>query len=101
MDRWKWGSRDTPPDQLGWNEVHPGLLEQIQDDSPTLLQVIQTAGACHGQDIAAFLGIRLLEMHRVLKSTRSIYLHCDQSANAYIRMAIWTPSSGRGTSVTR
>ena len=27
-------------------------------------------------------------MHRILKTTRSLYLHCDHTANAYIRMAM-------------
>ena len=35
-----------------------------------------------------FLGIRLLEMRRVLKPTGSLYLHCGQTANAYIRLAL-------------
>jgi DNA modification methylase len=31
---------------------------------------------------------RVIEMHRVLKSTGSIFLHCDWHANAYIRVHI-------------
>ena len=31
---------------------------------------------------------RVVEMHRVLKDTGSIYLHCDHHANAYIRVMI-------------
>ena len=56
-----------------------------------LFEVIEAAGACHGQDIAAFLcflSVRLLEMRRVLKPTGSIYLHCDHTANSYIRMVM-------------
>ena len=40
--------------------------------------------------MAAFLvwmGIRLLEMKRVLKPTGSIYLHCDHTAGAYLKGA--------------
>ena len=33
-----------------------------------------------------FMGRRLAEMHRVLKPTGSIYLHCDPHANAYLRI---------------
>ena len=32
--------------------------------------------------------MRLLECHRLLKPTGSIYLHCDHTANGYIRMAM-------------
>ena len=34
------------------------------------------------------MAIRLIEMHRVLKPTGSIYLHCDHSANSYLRMTM-------------
>ena len=33
---------------------------------------------------AMFMGPRLAELHRVLKSTGSIYLHCDPHANHYL-----------------
>ncbi|MBF2754105.1 MAG: site-specific DNA-methyltransferase [Gammaproteobacteria bacterium AqS3] len=37
-----------------------------------------------------FLGIRITEMHRILKPTGSLYLHCDQTANSYIRLLLDT-----------
>ncbi|MDR1182710.1 MAG: site-specific DNA-methyltransferase [Bacteroidales bacterium] len=36
----------------------------------------------------AWLKERVIEMHRVLKSTGSIFLHCDWHADAYIRVEI-------------
>ena len=33
-----------------------------------------------------WLGVRLLEMHRILKPTGSIYLHCDSTAGHYIKL---------------
>lgn len=91
VDNWKWGDTGVLPDQWAWNEVHPVWLEQIKDDNPALHAVIEASRVCHGDDIAAFLcflSVRLLEMHRILKSTGSIYLHCDHTANGYIRMAM-------------
>ena len=32
------------------------------------------------------MDIRLLELHRVLKSTGSIYLHCDSTASHYLKL---------------
>jgi adenine specific DNA methylase Mod len=32
------------------------------------------------------MAIRLIELHRVLKSTGSIYLHCDPTAGDYLRI---------------
>lgn len=36
----------------------------------------------------AWLKERVMEMHRILKPTGSIFLHCDWHANAYIRVDI-------------
>ena len=91
VDNWRWGNTGKLPDQWAWNEVHPIWLDEIRDENRALFEVIEAAGHCHGPDIAAFLcflSVRLLEMHRVLKPTGSLYLHCDHTANAYIRMAL-------------
>ena len=40
------------------------------------------------QSYLSFIKERLLEMHRVLKSTGSIFLHCDTSSSHYIRMIL-------------
>ena len=91
VDKWRWGDTGILPDQWKWNEVHPIWLDQIKDKNTALYEVIKATGECHGEDIAAFLcflSVRLLEMHRVLKPTGSIYLHCDHTANAYIRMCM-------------
>ena len=97
VDNWKWRDTDDTsdnnelPDQWKWNEVHPKWLEEIKDEHLELYQVIESTKIVQGEDTAAFLcflSVRLLEMHRVLKDTGSIYLHCDHTANAYIRMAM-------------
>ena len=91
VDKWKWGDTGILPDQWKWNEVHPIWLDEIKDQNQALHEVIQATRQCHGEDIAAFLcflSVRLLEMKRVLKDTGSIYLHCDHTANAYIRMCM-------------
>ena len=95
VDNWKWGDTGILPDQWKWNEVHPKWLEEIKDDHPALYKAIDAARDCQGDDTAAFLcflSVRLLEMHRVLKPTGSIYLHCDPTASHYIKTcmdAIW------------
>ncbi len=91
VDNWKWGDTDILPDQWKWNEVHPKWLEEIKDNHIELYHAIDAAKHCQGEDTAAFLcflSVRLLEMHRVLKNTGSIFLHCDHTANSYIRMAM-------------
>jgi len=44
----------------------------------------------------AWLKERVQEMHRVLKPTGSIFLHCDWHANAYIRVLILDKVFGEG-----
>ena len=93
-DAWRW--EDDPsmvdrPDQWLWQPVHRIWLDQIKDENPALFSVIEATRLTQDDDTAAFLcflGVRLLAMHRVLKPTGSIYLHCDHSANAYIRMVM-------------
>ena len=97
-DAWRW--EDDPsmakaasqrPDQWLWQPVHRIWLDQIKDENPALFQVIEATRLTQDDDTAAFLcflGVRLMEMHRVLKSTGSIYLHCDHTANGYIRMVM-------------
>ena len=101
VDNWRWGDTRSLPDQWKWNEVHPRWLEEIKDDHPALFQAIESAKLCQDEDTAAFLcflSVRLLEMHRILKPTGSIYLHCDPTASHYIKTcmdAIWGKTNFR------
>ena len=52
----------------------------------------------------AFMGPRLAEMHRVLKDTGSIYLHCDPTASHYLKGvmdAIWDQGNQRNNDLFR
>ena len=76
-DRWKWD-----------RDVHPDWVDAIQDDWPAVWQVIQAARVAYGLDMAAFLcwlGVRLTEMHRILKDDGTIYLHIDHTAHAWTK----------------
>ena len=91
VDNWKWGDTGILPDQWKWNEVHPKWLEEIKDNHTELYHAIDAAKHCQGEDTAAFLcflSVRLIEMHRILKPTGSIYLHCDPTASHYIKMCM-------------
>ena len=71
MDNWKWGDTGILPDQWAWNEVHPRWLDEIKDSNPALAEVIEATRVCHDEGTAAFpcfLSVRLLEMHRILKT---------------------------------
>ena len=65
-------------------EAHPGL----------------PATAAATNDMLAYLAMmapRLVELHRVLKPTGSLYLHCDPTASHYLKVLL-DAVFGRGTS---
>ena len=60
----------------------------IADEHPALYQTLVTAGLTHGKGMQSYLcmmAVRLLELHRVLKPTGSLYLHCDPTASHYLK----------------
>ena len=62
---------------------------EIAEREPPLYAVIDAAGQAHGRGMKSYLimmGVRLLEMRRVLKDTGSLYLHCDDAASHYLKM---------------
>ena len=78
-DRWSW-DRD-----IGG---HDDWVDSIKDDWPAVWQVIEAAKLASGDDMAAFLcwlGVRLMEMHRILRDDGSIYLHIDHTAHAWVK----------------
>ena len=61
---------------------------EVADRNPALYKVIDAAGEAHGKPMKAYLimmGARLLEMQRILKQTGSIWLHCDDTAGAWLK----------------
>ncbi|MDE2761540.1 MAG: DNA methyltransferase [Gemmatimonadota bacterium] len=65
-------------------------LGEIADREPGLWKVVEAAGV-HSDGMKSYLvmmAVRLLELRRVLKPTGSLYLHCDPTANAYLRMLL-------------
>ncbi len=71
-----------------WSDVDEILLEQLFDKHPSLAKFIQVIDAVHSNAMKAyisFMSLRLLELHRVLKPTGSLYLHCDPTASHYLK----------------
>ena len=71
-----------------WGDVQQEWLDEIRVDHPSLHKVVEAANSAAGDDMGAFLcwmAPRVLAMHRVLKDTGSLYLHCDSTAAAWIK----------------
>lgn len=80
-DVWRW----TVETQNSFNRLsHGKLLDSLRGIRLQAGEKSQMAAYC------VYMGRRLLEMHRVLKPTGSIYLHCDPHANAYLRILMDT-----------
>ena len=63
-------------------------IDEIEYRRPSLFHLINGARLSNGESMAGyltFMSVRLLEMHRVLKDTGSIYLHCDPAASHYLK----------------
>ena len=59
--------------------------------NPTLYALIYAAGKAHSKGMFSYLMMmapRLLECHRLLKSTGSLYLHCDPTASHYLKFLL-------------
>ena len=66
---------------------------QIAEKHEVLYQIIQASEIAHDKSMKIYLtamAVRLFEMHRILKPTGSIYLHCDSTANAHLRIIMDT-----------
>lgn len=64
-------------------------LGEVADVHPSLHKVIECAGMTAGNGSMSYLvmmGVRLLEMHRILKRTGSIYLHCDDVMDSELKI---------------
>ena len=77
QDRWSWQ-----------DDIHDDWLISLMRDEPEVWRVITTAKEVYGDDMGAFLcwlGVRLLEMHRILRDDGSLYLHIDHTAHAWAK----------------
>ena len=76
-DRWSWEK-----------DVHDEWVDSIKDDWDGVWRVIDAARVASGDDMGAFLcwlGVRLMEMRRILRDDGSIYLHIDHTAHAWVK----------------
>ncbi len=107
-DTWHWGE---DAERIFYETVTNGP-ERLSD----LLQALRTF---LGQsDLMAYLTMmapRLVDLHRVLKTTGSLYLHCDPTASHYLKLVldavagpthfrneiIWLRATPRGHAFTR
>jgi len=80
-DTWHWG-----------RESEETYHEVVSNGAKKLADLLQALRSFLGQnDMMAYLTMmasRLIEFHRVLRPTGSIYLHCDPTAGHYLKLLI-------------
>jgi len=74
-----------------WDTEAKKAYDYLATQAPSNVSDLITAfyGFLGKNDMFAYLvmmGERLLELHRVLKPTGSLYLHCDTTASAYLKL---------------
>ena len=82
-------------DTWHWNRAAERTYYELLENAPP--HVSQMIDALHGfigrNQMMAYLvmmAARLVELHRVLKPTGSLYLHCDPTASHYLRVVLDT-----------
>lgn len=107
-------------DAWNWEDAAKAAFHDVMENSP--LEVRRTIDALRTilghADMFAYLCMmapRLVELHRVLRPTGSIYLHCDTAASHYLKLLmdavfgpanfkneiIWKRTSAKGSPMNR
>ncbi len=80
-DTWHW----TPSAEQAFDEV----MQSGNSDAATMLMAMrQFLGENDMMAYLAMMAVRLIELHRVLKPTGSLYLHCDPTASHYLKILL-------------
>ena len=72
-------------------DVKEEWIGLIADRAPVLhayLQGIGDVGHRSNKYYLCYMAVRLLELHRVLKETGSLYLHCDPTMSHYLKLLL-------------
>ena len=79
-------------DMWTWkDDVDELLLDYMFDKYPKLIKYIRIIGGVSGEAMMSYclyMAQRIIEMHRILKPTGSLYLHCDPTASHYIKIML-------------
>ncbi len=107
-DTWKWG----PQSEEAFDEA---VLAGPPPLAELLKALHQVLGHTNMLAYLSMMAVRLVEMHRVLKPSGSLFLHCDPTASHYIKLIldnifsaknfrneiIWERSQPKGHATTR
>ena len=80
-DTWQWGE-----------EAETAFAEVLRSPNGAAAEMLRAMRAFLGENAImaylAMMAVRMLELHRVLKPTGSLYLHCDPTASHYLKILL-------------
>jgi site-specific DNA-methyltransferase (adenine-specific) len=80
-DTWTWG-----------DSAKEALLDIAKGTNRSLQVMMEAMHSAIGENplmaYLAMMAVRLVELHRVLKDTGSLYLHCDPTASHYLKLVL-------------
>lgn len=107
-DTWHWGTQAE--------ETYDELINGQNDSVSSMISAMrQFIGTNQMMAYLVMMAARLVELHRVLKPTGSLYLHCDPTASHYLKVLldtifgfenygneiIWQRTNAKGLAFTR
>ena len=78
-------------DTWSLSDVDIAWWGEIANRNEALYTVLDAINKTAGEDLMSYciyMAIRLLEMHRILKNTGAIYLHCDPTVSHYLKIVL-------------
>lgn len=82
-DTWHWGQETE--------DTYRDLVQNAQSNVSTMISALRDfIGANQMMAYLVMMTARLIQLHRVLKSTGSLYLHCDPTASHYLKIVMDT-----------
>ena len=75
-------------DTWSLSDVDVEWINLIEEKQPKLRRILLAAQSDSDKSYLIYMAARLLEIHRILKSTGSIYLHCDPTMSHYLKLMI-------------
>ena len=73
------------------DDVNISWWGEIAESYPALYKVLEATRETGGKSMMSYLiymAVRIMEMHRILKKTGSLYLHCDPTASHYLKLGL-------------
>ncbi len=78
-------------DMWSWGDVDEFYLEKMISNYPFMVNFIQSIAGIYSKAMMSYVTYmtqRIIELHRILKPTGSLYLHCDPTASHYLKIIL-------------